>query len=98
MRIAEVALVGWAIMDLCLIQWVSYFVRKDTSGEARNKLFGVCKAGGVQNIIVNMDVIAEERQLMDRQEILAASQKGYFNPPYISYSCTTRRLPDKGAQ
>jgi len=66
MRITEVALMWQATMDFRLIQRVSHLVWKNTRGEARDNLRRVCEVGGMQDIIVDMDVIAEKRQLGDR--------------------------------
>jgi len=82
--IAEVAFMRRARVDLGLIQWISHFIREHASGEARDELRGVREVGCVQNVIVDQDVIAEERQLVDRDEHLSADKRRCFHVPCIS--------------
>lgn len=54
----------WARVNLRLVQRISDFIREDAGGKTRYKLRGMRKVGSMQNVIVDKDVIAEERQLM----------------------------------
>lgn len=63
MRIPKIALMRRARVDLGLVERVGDFVGEDAGGEAGDDLFGFDLVGGVQNVVVDEDVVAEEGEL-----------------------------------
>lgn len=53
-------------MNLRFIQRVTHFVRKNAGGEARDEFCDVYEVGGVQDVVVDVYIIAEEGQLVGR--------------------------------
>jgi hypothetical protein len=86
-------------MDLRLVERVSHYVREDASREARDELLDTREVGGVQDVIIDMDVIAEERQLKNRDEDLGVDHRRRFGTLYFMflYNPPTgeRRFDDK---
>ena len=63
MRVSEVTLMRETEVDLGLIQWVGDLVGEDTCREARDDLLDASFMRRVQDIVVDEDVVAEEREL-----------------------------------
>ena len=60
MRVTEVGLMREAEVDLGLVQGVLDLVRVDTRGEARDDLFALELVRGVQDVVVDEDVVSKE--------------------------------------
>lgn len=67
MCIAEVTLVGQPEMDLGLVQGVCDLVWEDASRQTRHDFLGLLEMCGVEDVIVDDEVVAEECGL-DRNE------------------------------
>ena len=63
MRVAEVALMGEAEMNLGLVQRVFHLVGVDTGGQAGNDLLALELVSSVEDIVINEDVVAQEVKL-----------------------------------
>ena len=61
--VPKVTLVRETEVDLGLIQWVGDLVGEDTCREARDDLLDASFMRRVQDIVVDEDVVAEEREL-----------------------------------
>lgn len=64
MRIAKVALVRRAEVDLRLVERVLDFVRKDACREAGDDLVGFVRVRRAEDVVVYQRVVAEERELL----------------------------------
>ena len=63
MRIAEVALVRQAEVDLGLIEGVRNLVGEDTRRETRDDLLRATFVRALENVVVDQEVISQECQL-----------------------------------
>lgn len=63
MSIPEITLMWGASVNFIFVQGVLDLVREDTSREARDDLLNLVLVGGMKDIVIDQDVVAEEGQL-----------------------------------
>jgi hypothetical protein len=64
MGIAKVAFMGWAIVDLGLVEWVGNLVGENTGREAGDHFGNIGLVRSMQNVVVNECVVPKERELI----------------------------------
>lgn len=67
MCVAEVALVGRATVNFVLVQGVLDLIWKDTSREAGDKFLNLVFIRGMENVVVNQNVVTKEGQLIHHE-------------------------------